>query len=263
VFPAPQPTSTVNPKRLVWVAALLYLFSLLMIAGGIVFAPPGQPTRWFDEKQTMTSYSATLLYTCLLVSVLNFLAARDFASPQANRRLKGFWALGAAGFFVLMLDEFFVMHEGLGGLITYRILGLVHSPMHDRFDGFIVASYGVCALAILAFYRREWRRIEGFTVFLAAGAAFGIVSIFMDLSDAGVWGIYLEEGTKILANTSFLLACMTAALANYRHLRFALRADSARPPESPSRNLQNDDVSGQPPGPGRQTASARRRFSAV
>ncbi|HEX4998222.1 MAG TPA: hypothetical protein VFY29_08355 [Terriglobia bacterium] len=228
-LPVTRPAETGSPRGLFWLGAGVYVFSLLMIGGGILFAPPGQPTRWFDEKQTETSYSAALLYTCVLVSALNFLAARNFFYPRLTfRPLKTFWALGAVGFFVLMADEFFAMHEGIGGRIAYRILNLAHTSFHDRFDGFIILFYGVCGLVILATYWRWLKLIPGFRPFLIAGGVFGALSVFMDLQPETIWGIYMEEGAKIMANASFLLACSAAALKNYQELLADMRASSAR-----------------------------------
>jgi hypothetical protein len=250
----PEAPETGGSPRLAWIATGVYVFSLLMIAGGILMAPEDQPTRWFDEKQTMTSYSATLLYTCLLLSFVNFLAARSFSYPRSSARpLKRFWALGMAGFFVLMIDEFFVMHEGVGGAIAYRLLGLAKSPLADRFDGFIVAFYGLAAIVILAIYRHDLKKIPGFIAFLLVGAVFGATSVIMDLGGGSLWGVYLEEGTKILANASFVLACLAATLKNYAELR----VDLNRGKKLLETYLKSTNAEEPRPAPGPKVARAR------
>jgi len=43
-----------------------------------------------------------------------------------------------------------------------------------------------------------------------------------DLTDGTAGHVYIEEGTKILANASFLLACFAAVLDYYRQLEIRL-----------------------------------------
>ena len=210
---------TERHPALTWSAIAVYLFSIGMILGGIVLAPPNQPTRWFDEKQTLTSYSAALLYTASLVCFFNWLATRHLKSiGLSSVRENRFWAWGAGGFFVLMADEYFVMHEGIGRFITYRLLNLSHTDAVSKFDALVVGAYGVAGLILIVRERSDLRTIRWFFSFLTVGAVMATVSLFFDLGEDGVANLYIEDGTKILANASFLLACGAAAHSYYRKL---------------------------------------------
>jgi hypothetical protein len=206
------------------VALAVYLFSIGMILGGILLAPRDHPTFWFEEHQTLTSYSAALLYTTSLVCFLNCLAIRKMRSlGMSSRREYKFWALGSFGFFYLMADEYFVMHEGIGRFFTYRLLNLHHSGQIDRLDAFVVGAYGVIGLTFLVRHWRDLANIRGFFGFLTMGALMAIVSLVFDLGEDGVANLYIEDGSKILANASFLLACTAAAHRNYQQLVARLR----------------------------------------
>ena len=203
-------------RFLIRAAVALYAFTAGVLAAGILGSPRHQPTRWFSEKQTISSYSAALLYTCCLLSAFNYLTTKD-CRPRSGLpcRIKRFWALAVAGFFLLMLDEYFVLHEGLDNLFTYRLLGLTPSPFLDKLDVLVLVAYGVVALGFLTYYRQELRAVRGFFGFIAAGGIFAAVSLGLDLLDDTVAKVYVEEGTKIFANASFVLACLTAAAKNY------------------------------------------------
>jgi len=205
-------------------ALAVYLFSICMILGGIVLAPADHPTRWFEEKQTLTSYSAALLYTGSIVCFFNCLATRQLRYlGMSSVRENKFWALGSIGFFVLMADEYFVMHEGIGRFFTYRVLNLPHSGVIDRLDAFVIGAYGAVGLILLVRPWRDLANIPGFIGFLTMGAAMATVSLVFDLGEDGVSRLYIEDGAKIMANASFLLACTTGANSYYRQLAARLR----------------------------------------
>jgi hypothetical protein len=206
-----------NPMT--WVALALYLFSVGMILGGILMAPRDHPTFWFQEHQTLTSYSAALLFTSSLVCFLNCLVIRQMRSlGMSSQREYRFWALGSFGFFYLMADEYFVMHEGIGRFFSYRLLNLHHSGQVDRLDAFVIGTYGVIGLTLLVRHWRDLANIRGFFGFLTTGAVMAVVSLVFDLGEDGTVNLYIEDGAKILANASFLLACTAAAYGSYRQL---------------------------------------------
>jgi hypothetical protein len=206
-------------NTILWVALALYLFSIGMILGGILMAPRDHPTFWFEEHTTLTSYSAALLYTGSLVCFLNCMAIRQLRSlGMSSAREYKFWALGSFCFFYLMADEYFVMHEGIGRFITYRLLHLHHSGQNDRLDAFVIGTYGAIGLTLLVRHWKDLANVRLFFGFLTMGAVLAMVSFVFDLGEDGVANLYFEDGAKILANASFLLACIAAADANYRQL---------------------------------------------
>ena len=212
-------------SRTMWLAALaVYVFSIGMILGGILMAPRDHPTFWFQEHQTLTSYSAALLYTGSLLCFFNCLAIRQLRSlGMSSVREYKFWALGSFGFFYLMADEYFVMHEGIGRFFSYRLFHLHHSGQTDRLDAFVVGAYGAIGLTLLVLHWKDLANIRWFFGFLTIGAIMAIVSLIFDLREDGVTNLYIEDGTKILANASFLLACFAAAHRYYQQLVVRLR----------------------------------------
>jgi hypothetical protein len=203
----------------------VYLVSLLVIVCGIVLAPEGHPTRWFDEKQTVTAYSALLLYTCAFVSGLNFLVCRSLSPLDPGRRsLQLLWAFAIPGFVLLMADEFFVMHEGMGRFLVYRVLRLTRSSFADHLDGFVIVSYGIGGLAAVLYYFQQLKHVPRFLSFLTVGAIFAVASVALDVrTEQSPWSIYVEEGTKVLANASFLLACLACTTRDFQELRLHIR----------------------------------------
>ena len=207
-----------------WAALAVYVFSIGMILGGVLMAPRDHPTFWFQEHQTLTSYSAALLYTSSVLCLLNCLAIRRLRSlGMSSIREYKFWAMGSFGFFYLMADEYFVMHEGIGRFFSYRLLHLQHSGLVDRLDAFVVGTYGAVGLTLLVLHWRHLADIRWFFGFLTMGAMMAVVSLVFDLGEDGVANVYIEDGAKILANASFLLACLSAAHRYYRQLVVRLR----------------------------------------
>jgi len=207
-----------------WVALAVYVFSIGMILGGILMAPRDHPTLWFQEHQTLTSYSAALLYTSSVLCFLNCMAIRQLRSVgMSSVREFKFWAMGSFGFFYLMADEYFVMHEGIGRFFSYRLLHLHHSGQVDRLDAFVVGTYGAIGLTLLVLHWRLLADIRWFFGFLTMGAIMAIVSLIFDLGEDGVANLYIEDGAKIMANASFLLACVAATHRYFRQLVVRLR----------------------------------------
>jgi len=139
---------------------------------------------------------------------------------MSSLRETRFWAMGKFGFFFLMADEFFVMHEGIGRFLTHRLLNLPHSGSIDRLDAFVIGAYGAVGLVLLFWHWRDLANIRGFFAYLTIGAIMALVSLGLDL---GV-RLYIEDGTKILANASLLLACAAASQHYYGLLVARLHA---------------------------------------
>jgi hypothetical protein len=139
-----------------------------------------------------------------------------------HRSIKSLWALAIPGFAFLMADEFFVMHEGIGRFLAYRVLRLTASSFADHLDGFVVLAYGLLGLAVLFYYFQELKRIPYFFSYLAVGAIFAVTSVALDLGIDSAWSTYVEDGAKVLANASFLSACISSTTRDYQALRLRL-----------------------------------------
>jgi hypothetical protein len=226
----------------------IYLISVFVIVCGIVLAPTEHPTRWFDEKQTVTAYSALLLYTCALVSAFNFLVCRNLSHLDRDRRsLQSLWALAIPGFAFLMADEFFVMHEGIGRFFAYRVLHLTVSSFADHLDGLVIVGYGVGGLATLLYYSQELKQIRRFFSFMTIGAIFAGLSVALDLRAESLWSTYVEDGAKVLANASFLLACLSSLTRDFQEIRSLLSfARTARFRQSLGFKDKTDDMASSP-----------------
>jgi hypothetical protein len=200
-------------------AAVLYTVTAAVLTGCIGFAPAAQPDKFFTEKQTINTFSAALLFTCCLLSALNWLVGRDLVKLDGVvGRLGPFWRLAVAGFAFLTVDEYFAVHEGIDdGLL--RLAGLKAGNAPVQLDTVLLVGYGIVGLYLLGRYRADLRQISGFFSFLGVGAVFAVVSLYFDLGIEKVPEIYFEDGAKLFANTSFVLACLSAACASWTAAR--------------------------------------------
>jgi hypothetical protein len=205
-------------------ALVLYASSALVILGAIVAAPPHDPGFYFEGPRIVNDYSGVLLFTCALISTVNYLLARDFASSAGvAARLRTFWALAVCGFLMLAADEFAEFHGAINVAITHTMLGFRRNPAMTRLDALVLVAYGAGALAVLARFRRELTMIPGFGLLTAVAGSFATISVAVDLlATETAASLYVEEGSKVLAASTLTLMCLTAASHGYFRIRAML-----------------------------------------
>jgi len=158
------------------------------------------PSRYFREHTAGTYYSGALLITA---GALAACVARR-AGPASFRR---FWAMAAAGFVYLGLDDVLRIHEEMDRSI-HRFLGW--DPEHwltDHLDDAIVVFYGVVASAWAYYHREALLRLRWAARGLAvAFIGFGVMTVL------DVLGIVptVEESLKLLAEAMIVAGLFAA-----------------------------------------------------
>jgi hypothetical protein len=191
-------------------AVLVYVVNLAAIVAGILSGiEKGNLALRFEEKQSITFLSSNQLAVTSLLGWLTYLLLRRALAPQRASVL--FWALSAAGFFYLMLDESFQFHEGMDS----RVLELVdRGAKNPRLDGLSTAVYGLGALGVCWLFRAEITRFPAAFVFFCVGGAFLVATSALNFGDAAAWRVVLEESCKLLGVASFFLAHLVAFLGS-------------------------------------------------
>jgi hypothetical protein len=202
------------------VALIFYTINLIAIvvaaADGVA---GGEPALRFQERQAITYLSSNQLAASALLAWIVFLlrdrlrrrdAARDYAH--------WLWAVSAAGFFYLMLDETFQFHEGMDGSVA-RLFGAMEDP---KLDGASTLAYGVAAAALCYWFRSEIFRYRQTIWLFAVGGVFLVVTSLLDSGEATQPKIVLEESAKLLGVVSFFLGHLAAFAGVVSELRLDL-----------------------------------------
>lgn len=121
----------------------------------------GNPSRYFGEGRYTTFLSAAQLLGIGFLSwrIFKRRVTNNDRRPAASADGKAgqgrwIWLLMAAGFLFLAVDEVAELHERMDrGLI--RFFHLPRTPLTDRIDDAILASYGLAGLAMMWSCRRE------------------------------------------------------------------------------------------------------------
>jgi hypothetical protein len=114
-------------KRL---ALVFFLVNLVAIGASIISGyRRGNVAFRFEEKQAITFFSSNqLAATSLLAWIIYLLKRKLITRDGAYNRTALFWAISAFGFFYLMLDENFQIHEGMDTSL-FRLFGHYDNPM--------------------------------------------------------------------------------------------------------------------------------------
>lgn len=140
------------------------------------------------------------------------------------------WALLAAGFLFLALDDVARLHEAADDFI-HTAFGLHKTKWTDRIDDAIVAVYGLVGLALLYWRRADFRRFRSVAPLVVAGfALFSVMAVVDALTSRGnllrlmtadraafeglkSWLGLAEESLKVVSEAMFL-----GALAGCRQI---------------------------------------------
>ncbi len=139
-------------------------------------------------------------------------ASRASSDEAAGIFLWGMTGIGMVGF---AFDDFFGMHEAVGGWIA-RNADLI--PLFtNNADDFITLGYGVAGLAVLAVFRHELFAMRASSVLLLAGVAASVLMLGTDAYGHGVLTT-LEFPSQVAAVALLMLAHLT----RYIEVRAAL-----------------------------------------
>jgi len=156
---------------------------------------------YFNEGEAVTFFSAVFLG---ITSYLAWLISYDKRLRDKTLSWFNFWSLSSFGFFYLMLDEFFMFHEGMDRAI---LTGLGFDKRSINFDGAILGLFGVFGLmliyknrkAILA--HKDFVHCLYFAFFCLAGMV--IADLF---EDQRIVFEVIDDSLKMVGVTYFLMA---------------------------------------------------------
>ncbi|MEM9283189.1 MAG: hypothetical protein AAGA96_15305 [Verrucomicrobiota bacterium] len=198
------------------------------------------PTEHFKEFRFLTFFSVLQLLACAALAWMVFHQRHEpSASPRPVRiriQLTHLWAFIALGFLFLAADDLLLIHEITDKLI-HVVGGIKETTATDKIDDFIIALYGLGALALLWMFRREflpfakqWAFFVGAFLCLAATIALdlelttSLIPLIPGsqtlLSDP--WRGVLEEVFKLFGEAFFLVAfygCYLQATTREPHHR--------------------------------------------
>jgi hypothetical protein len=170
----------------------------------------------FEEKQAITFFSSNQLgATSLLAWLIYVLRTRLLRGGRAARETPVFWVISAMGFFYLMADESFQFHEGVDTSL-FRMFGHNENLM---LDGVVTALYGLAAAAVCYYHRAEILRYRNTLALFCLGGFFLSVTSVLDIGEETKAQIVIEESTKLLGVTSFLLGHFAAFLGTLRDIQ--------------------------------------------
>ena len=207
------------------VALIFYTIDLIAIvvavADGIA---KGEPALRFQERQAITYLSSNQLgATALLGWIVFLLRDRLRRGDAARDHAHWFWAVSAAGFFYLMLDESFQFHEGMDNGVA-RFFGVKEDP---KLDGASTLAYGLAAAGLCYWFRSEIFRYRQTVQLFAAGGVFLVVTSLLDTGQATQPKIVLEESAKLLGVVSFFLGHLAAFAGMASEIRQDLGIEAA------------------------------------
>jgi hypothetical protein len=159
-----------------------------------------QPESAFGESGFVTDIHVLVLFLAAAFAGLTFRARRASRSqPEGGRRRlwaapELFWAIVAAAFVYLALDESARIHEGLDKRFHEYVLGHAATAMSTRLDDALVGLYALGALGLCWHYRTEVLRVPALARVLVVALALLLVDVVIDL-------LHHDDVLKMLTTT--------------------------------------------------------------
>lgn len=206
-------------------ALACFLVNLTAIIFGVASGyHRGRLAYRFEEKQAITYFSSNQLAVTAFVGWMTYLVRRKLLrNGPAQRRSNLFWAISALGFFYLMLDESFQIHEGMDKSFA-GFMGARGDPM---LDGVVTGAYGLVAAAICYYFRAEILRYRGAVKFFCLGGVFLFITSVLDLGEETALQIVFEESAKLLGVASFLVGHLAALVGTLEDVEQVLASETA------------------------------------
>ncbi|MFT4551117.1 MAG: hypothetical protein ACI8XO_003572 [Verrucomicrobiales bacterium] len=200
---------------------ILIVDVIAIIAAVMIYLLTGEVK--LGESSFLTHLSGAQLLGVAIISFLIFRVRNlhvEKVYSLKNPRI--IWALIAAGFFFLMADELFKIHESIDEMI-HSIFNLEENGFTDRIDDLLILLYALIGIAVIAAYRREFLLMNNARVLFICG--FGLLFLMVGLDvltnrddilrsflggdrveSVGTWLSFAEEGAKILSGGFFIMA---------------------------------------------------------
>jgi hypothetical protein len=156
---------------------------------------------YFNEGEAVTFFSAVFLG---ITSYLAWLIGHSKRLSDRGLAPLNFWILSSFGFFYLMLDEFFMFHEGMDRAL---LTGLGFEKRALNFDGAILGIFGLLALALIYQNRRSILSHKDFVHCLYFAFICFVGMVITDLfEDQRIAIEVIDESFKMVGVTYFLMA---------------------------------------------------------
>jgi hypothetical protein len=199
-------------KRIFWIVVIVNYFAInYCVSSG---AGLGDVSLLFQEHQPITFVSAFQLGLTALIALFIFILGRMLYKKEPGRlRLIKIWAISAAVFTFAVIDEYFMVHEGIDGGIATLFFGITENP---HLDGVVLGLYGVGALFLFFSFREEIFRYKGALLLFLVGGVFFLVSIMLDIGSTEEFRIVMEESAKLIAVAFFLLGHVSILIEHLR-----------------------------------------------
>lgn len=182
-------------KKIFWIVILLNYFAInYCIFSGFGFE---DVSFLFQEHQPITFISALQLALTSFVALFIYILGRMIYKKDAGHlKLIRIWAISAAVFAFAVIDEYFMLHEGIDGNIATAFFGITKNP---HLDGLTLSLYGVVALFLFFRFKEEVLKYKEALLLFVIGGFFFLASITLDIKSTEQFRIILEESAKIIA----------------------------------------------------------------
>ena len=163
------------------IASALLVANLVAVAIAVTMhGLTGTLSDTFGEFGALQTLKAGEL---LLAGVAGYyIYSRFWRLPNAEQRVDApgsfFWILSAGGLAWLGIDDYFGLHERLGGVI--ESLSGTGVPLLNNPDDLILLGYGIAGLMLAVIFLGELRRSRAVFPLMAAGVGFMAISQAID-----------------------------------------------------------------------------------
>ena len=170
----------------------------------------------FQENQAITFLSALQLAITSLLALLIYVLGKIIYKKNIERlKTIRVWILSSVIFAFSVLDEYFMIHEGVDGSIATLFFGIKENP---HLDGLTLSLYGIVALIIFFRFRQEILRYKKAFRLFCVGAFFFLLTIALDIKSVDSFRVVLEESSKLIAVSFLLLGHIRVFMENLKSL---------------------------------------------
>jgi len=194
---------------------LVILLNCLAIVGSIFMGlDEGDISFFFQERQTATFLSALQLALISFMALLIYVLGRIiYKKEPGNLKLIRIWIISAAVFTFAVIDEYFMLHEGIDGNIATAFFGITENP---HLDGLTLSLYGIVAIFLFFRFKEEILKYRQALLLFVIGGFFFLASITLDIKSTEKLRIVLEESAKLIAVAFLLLGHVSVLIENLR-----------------------------------------------
>jgi uncharacterized membrane protein YsdA (DUF1294 family) len=195
------------------ISAAILLNIIICLVAALAGHKKHDAYHYFQERMAMTFISALLLgLTSLCAFTLSYVRKQ---AALAKSRLD-FWLISSVGFFYLMIDEYFMLHEGMDTPLL-KLFG--ENSQVVNLEGLIFAVMAIFGITIAVKCRREITERKDFVVFcvLATVCLAGMILFDLLNQDNPVIKV-IEETFKLTGVTFFFTAYFSAMLSQIKQV---------------------------------------------